>query len=297
MDDASRTPTDLTLMDACALSRRDPRPQGLLRRGDDRLPRPHRARSTRRSTPSSRCRTAATLAGAGRERDDELARGEHRGWMHGFPQAIKDLAAAEGIRTTKGSPLFERFRADDGRASSSSACERAGAIVIGKTNTPEFGLGSHTYNGVRPHAQRLRPERRPRADRAAAPPSRSRCACCRSPTAATTAARCAIRPPQQRVRLPAVLRARAGEAPTRCSCRSSAVAGPDGAHRARPRPPALGAGRLRAAAAAVESTGSGGHSPSRSSATVKGHAHRLARRLRRPPADSSPASSISAGRR
>ena len=46
------------------------------------------------------------LAEAG-ERDDELARDESRGWMHGIPQAIKDLSATQGIRTTLGSRLLE----------------------------------------------------------------------------------------------------------------------------------------------------------------------------------------------
>lgn len=80
-------------------------------------------------------------------RDDELARGEHRGWMHGFPQAIKDLTATKGIRTTQGSRLF----ADFVPAADAIMVERmkaAGAIIIGKTNTPEFGLGSNTYNDV-----------------------------------------------------------------------------------------------------------------------------------------------------
>src|SRR5437764_81674 len=44
-----------------------------------------------------------------RERDDALARGRCMGWMHGFPQAIKDLASTKGIRTTQGSPIFKDF--------------------------------------------------------------------------------------------------------------------------------------------------------------------------------------------
>src|SRR5260370_36062163 len=41
-----------------------------------------------------------------KNRDEQLARGEYLGWMHGFPQAIKDLEPTKGIRTTLGSPLF-----------------------------------------------------------------------------------------------------------------------------------------------------------------------------------------------
>jgi amidase len=79
--------------------------------------------------------------------DTELARGEVRGWMHGLPQAVKDLTATKGIRTTLGSRILKDFvpAAD---AIIVERVKRAGAIIIGKTNTPEFGLGSNTYNDV-----------------------------------------------------------------------------------------------------------------------------------------------------
>src|SRR6185312_15320260 len=80
-------------------------------------------------------------------RDAELARGEWLGWMHGFPQAIKDLAPTKNIRTTMGSPLLKDF-VPSSDAIFVERMKRAGAIVIGKTNTPEFGLGSQTYNPV-----------------------------------------------------------------------------------------------------------------------------------------------------
>jgi len=81
------------------------------------------------------------------ERDAQLARGEYLGWMHGFPHAVKDLEPTRGIRTTMGSPLFKNFvpRADSIMV---ERIRRAGAIMIGKTNVPEFGLGSQTYNSV-----------------------------------------------------------------------------------------------------------------------------------------------------
>jgi amidase len=80
-------------------------------------------------------------------RDAELARGERLGWMHGFPLAVKDLSHAAGLPTSMGSPLSPRTPA---RTDSLHVARmrQAGAIVIGKTNTPEFGLGSHTYNTV-----------------------------------------------------------------------------------------------------------------------------------------------------
>lgn len=81
------------------------------------------------------------------ERDAQLSRGEHLGWMHGFPHAVKDLEPTSGIRTTMGSPLFKNFipRTDSIMV---ERIRRVGAIIIGKTNVPEFGLGSQTYNPV-----------------------------------------------------------------------------------------------------------------------------------------------------
>jgi amidase len=89
---------------------------------------------------------AALLAQA-RERDAQLARGEPTGPLHGFPFAVKDLVPVKGIRMTMGSPILKDFVP----AAESVMVERlreAGAIFIGKTNTPEFGLGSNTYNSV-----------------------------------------------------------------------------------------------------------------------------------------------------
>ncbi|MBL8702074.1 MAG: amidase [Alphaproteobacteria bacterium] len=79
--------------------------------------------------------------------DEEIARGEWRGWLHGIPQAIKNLANAKGLPTTWGSPLFKDFVATADSIHVARA-RAAGAIMIGKTNTPEFGLGSHSYNPV-----------------------------------------------------------------------------------------------------------------------------------------------------
>jgi amidase len=81
------------------------------------------------------------------QRDRELDQGQSRGWMHGMPQAIKDLAATQGLRTTLGSPLFaEHIPQED--AISVARVRASGAVIIGKTNVPEFGLGSQTYNSV-----------------------------------------------------------------------------------------------------------------------------------------------------
>jgi amidase len=81
------------------------------------------------------------------ERDRQLARGEYLGWMHGFPQAVKDLTPTSGITTTFGSPVYSDFVPSQD-ALMVERMKRSGAILIGKTNTPEFGLGSQTYNQV-----------------------------------------------------------------------------------------------------------------------------------------------------
>src|SRR6056297_654979 len=70
-----------------------------------------------------------------------------KGVLHGLPVAIKDLADAEGLPTSKGSPAFAG-RIAQGDAPHVARLRAAGGIVIGKTNTPEFGLGSHTFNPV-----------------------------------------------------------------------------------------------------------------------------------------------------
>jgi amidase len=86
------------------------------------------------------------LEGA-RAADAHQARGEPLGLLHGLPIAHKDLVMTAGIRTTFGSTLFRSFVP----AQDDLVVERlkaAGAISIGKTNTPEFGVGSQTYNEV-----------------------------------------------------------------------------------------------------------------------------------------------------
>jgi len=79
--------------------------------------------------------------------DADLAKGTVRGWMHGFPHAVKDLAYTKGIRTTLGSPILAEY-VPTSDAIFVERLKANGAILIGKTNTPEFGLGSQTYNKV-----------------------------------------------------------------------------------------------------------------------------------------------------
>ena len=79
--------------------------------------------------------------------DQALAGGEPPGLLHGLPVAHKDLIDTAGVRTTYGSPLFAEHVPDRDELLVSRMAG-AGAISLGKTNTPEFGAGSHTVNRV-----------------------------------------------------------------------------------------------------------------------------------------------------
>ena len=79
--------------------------------------------------------------------DARAAKGERLGPLHGLPIAFKDLQPAVGFPFTRGSPIYRNTMPTE----DSVLVERlrqAGALPIGKTNTPEFGMGSHTYNKV-----------------------------------------------------------------------------------------------------------------------------------------------------
>lgn len=82
-----------------------------------------------------------------RQADEQIMKGEAVGPLHGLPVAHKDLQETKGIRTTYGSPIYK----DEVPAADALLVERlrgAGAITVGKTNTPEFGAGSQTFNAV-----------------------------------------------------------------------------------------------------------------------------------------------------
>src|SRR5215472_10791570 len=93
----------------------------------------------------TRCFERALVAAAAA--DESLARGQSAGLLHGLPVAHKDLADTAGVRTTYGSPLFAAH-VPDRDALIVERMAGAGAISLGKTNTPEFGAGSHTVNPV-----------------------------------------------------------------------------------------------------------------------------------------------------
>jgi len=87
------------------------------------------------------------LMGEAAAADERQARGEALGPLHGLPHAVKDLQAVKGLRFTQGSPIYrDRIAAADSLMA--GRLRQAGVIFVGKTNTPEFGLGSHTFNPV-----------------------------------------------------------------------------------------------------------------------------------------------------
>ncbi|MEO6397780.1 MAG: amidase family protein, partial [Tepidiformaceae bacterium] len=84
---------------------------------------------------------------AARASDDRRSRGEPLGLLEGLPVAHKDLFDTRGLRTTYGSPIY-REHVPEADAPIVARLKAAGAITFGKTNTPEFGLGSQTFNKV-----------------------------------------------------------------------------------------------------------------------------------------------------
>jgi len=94
------------------------------------------------------CTVTATAArAAAREAEAAVIRGDALGMLHGIPVSIKDLVATQGVRTTHGSKLYEQFIPDED-APVVERLKRAGAIILGKTNTPEFGHKAITDNLV-----------------------------------------------------------------------------------------------------------------------------------------------------
>ena len=104
-----------------------------------------------------RLNAICTLAGDGAREDAlalerRLARGEDIGLLGGLPVGIKDVTPVAGVRTTFGSPLYRDHEPDED-AVVVQRLRAAGAIVIGKTNTPEFAAGGNTFNSVFGHTR------------------------------------------------------------------------------------------------------------------------------------------------
>ena len=126
--------------------------------------------------------------------DARAARGSFAGPLHGLPIAVKDLAETAGIRTTFGSPVFASF-VPSFDAPHVARLKQAGAVVIGKTNTPEFGAGSQTFNPVFGPTRNPYDPGSPPAAAAAGPPRPSPPGWSRSRTAPTWRPACGTRPP------------------------------------------------------------------------------------------------------
>ena len=102
----------------------------------------------RNATVNAFCTVAADAAlEAAREAETQLTTDQPIGPLHGVPVAIKDVTPTAGIRTTYGSRLFAKHVPDQD-ALVVTRLKRAGAIVIGKTNTPEFAAGGITDNDL-----------------------------------------------------------------------------------------------------------------------------------------------------
>lgn len=84
-----------------------------------------------------------TLMAEARALDDV----EPSGWLHGLPFAVKDLVSTKGLRTTWGSPIHkDHLPADDDLVA--ARLRASGAVIAAKTNVPEWGQGSHSFNPV-----------------------------------------------------------------------------------------------------------------------------------------------------
>ena len=79
--------------------------------------------------------------------DAELAAGAEPGPLAGLPVAVKDLVDVAGLPTTRGSPIYRDAVADHDDLMV-ARMRAAGAVIVGKSNVPEFGAGSHTFNTV-----------------------------------------------------------------------------------------------------------------------------------------------------
>ena len=91
--------------------------------------------------------TADEALASARAADDAVQRGDKLGLLHGVPVSVKDLLGVRSVRTTSGSKLLERQIATED-APSVERLRQAGAVLLGKTNTPEFGWKGVTDNRV-----------------------------------------------------------------------------------------------------------------------------------------------------
>jgi amidase len=121
--------------------------------------------------------------------DESLARGGAVGVLHGLPVAHKDLVDTAGIRTTQGSPFYRDF-VPTRDALLVTRIRAAGAVTVGKTNTPEFGAGSQTFNTIFGATRNPYDLTKTCGGSSGGAAVALACGWCQSPTAATPAGRC-----------------------------------------------------------------------------------------------------------
>ncbi len=135
-------PCDLSALDARALiGRRALSPVELLESCLKRVAEVNHAVNAMVAIDEPAARAAAKAA------EDQVMKGGPLGPLHGLPVGIKDLEETKGLRTTYGSPIFKDF-VPEADCQMVANLKRAGAVVMGKTNTPEFGAGANTRNAV-----------------------------------------------------------------------------------------------------------------------------------------------------
>jgi Asp-tRNA(Asn)/Glu-tRNA(Gln) amidotransferase A subunit family amidase len=106
-----------------------------------------RIEKTNRAVNAMVAMDAAAAMRRAKEIEQAIARGDDAGLLAGLPIGVKDLQATAGLRTTSGSLLYkDHVPAQDELGVAS--IRRAGGVILGKTNTPEFGAGANTTNRV-----------------------------------------------------------------------------------------------------------------------------------------------------
>lgn len=128
-----------------------------------------------------------------RRAEDAAVRGEELGPLHGVPIAIKDQFWTRGIRTTGGSLVFDDYVPQEDSVHAERV-RRAGAVIVGKTNTPEFGMFGRTVNRITEETRNPWDTSRTSGGSSGAPRAPSPRAWSRSPSAATEAGPCGCLP-------------------------------------------------------------------------------------------------------
>ena len=100
--------------------------------------------------------------------DEALAKGDEPGILHGVPISLKDLETTKGLKTTLGCALYKDW-VPDFDSVVAERVRKSGAVILGKTNTPEFGNREETFTKIFPQANNPGTRDAPQVDRAGAP--------------------------------------------------------------------------------------------------------------------------------